>query len=64
MVNTRNKNSSLPQVSSDANNQFKNILKKEPKDTYVRLFVDAGGCSGFSYKFSVDNNRIYLRSNC
>ena len=35
---------------------FIEILKKETDDAYVRLLVDAGGCSGFSYKFDLVNN--------
>ena len=30
------------------------ILLQENSKSFVRLLVDSGGCSGFSYKFSVD----------
>ena len=42
-------------LSNSAINQFKKILLDEDK-FFVRLLVDSGGCSGFSYKFSVDQN--------
>ena len=58
MGNTRNKNSILIEVSTEANNQFKNILEGEISRSYIRLIVDSGGCSGFSYKFSVDDKEI------
>ena len=52
MSKTSNKNKIL--LSSSAINQFKKILLKEDKNSFIRLLVDSGGCSGFSYKFSVD----------
>ena len=58
MGNSSNKNTNLPTVSNEASLQFRSILKNEKTDSYVRLLVDAGGCSGFSYKFSVDSNKI------
>jgi Iron-sulfur cluster assembly accessory protein len=42
-------------ITDNANNQFKKILLNENNDCFVRILVDSGGCSGFSYKFSVDN---------
>ena len=54
MDKTSNKNEKKILLSNSAINQFKKILLSEGKGSFVRLLVDAGGCSGFSYKFSVD----------
>ncbi len=54
MDKTSNKNDKIILLSPNAINQFKKILLKEPNNSFVRLLVDSGGCSGFSYKFSVD----------
>ena len=54
MDKTSNKNKKNILLSNNAINQFKKILLNEDKNSFVRLLVDSGGCSGFSYKFSVD----------
>ena len=54
MSKTSNKNEKNISLSNSAINQFKKILIDEDKNSFVRLLVDSGGCSGFSYKFSVD----------
>ena len=56
MIKTSNKNEKNISLSSSAINQFKKILLNEDKSSFVRLLVDSGGCSGFSYKFSVDKS--------
>ena len=56
MTKTSNKNDKNILLSNSAINQFKKILLDEDKNSFVRLLVDSGGCSGFSYKFSVDKN--------
>ncbi len=56
MDKTSNKNKKNIILSDSAINQFKKILLKESNHSFVRLLVDSGGCSGFSYKFSVDKN--------
>ena len=56
MTKTSNKNDKNILLSNSAINQFKKILLDEEKNSFVRLLVDSGGCSGFSYKFSVDKN--------
>lgn len=56
MDKTSNKNKKNILLSNNAINQFKKILLNEDKNSFVRLLVDSGGCSGFSYKFSVDKN--------
>jgi len=32
--------------------------KKTPDEMFLRVFVDAGGCSGFTYKFELDDEFI------
>ena len=54
MNKTSNKNKKNILLSNNAINQFKKILLNEDKNSFIRLLVDSGGCSGFSYKFSVD----------
>ena len=54
MDKTSNKNKKIILLSDSAINQFKSILLQENSKSFVRLLVDSGGCSGFSYKFSVD----------
>ena len=56
MEKTSNKNKKNILLSNNAINQFKKILLNEGKNSFVRLLVDSGGCSGFSYKFSVDKS--------
>ena len=56
MIKTSNKNEKNILLSNSAINQFKKILLDEDKDSFVRLLVDSGGCSGFSYKFKVDKS--------
>ena len=55
MYKTSNKNKNFLSVTPIAINQFKKILTDEKKKSFVRILVDSGGCSGFSYKFSIDN---------
>ena len=58
MVKTSNKKKNMTatlKITDNANNQFKKILLNENNNCFVRILVDSGGCSGFSYKFSVDN---------
>ena len=56
MDKTSNKNKKNILLSDSAINQFKKILLNEDKNSFVRLLVDTGGCSGFSYKFTVDKS--------
>ena len=59
MDKTSNKNDKIISLSDSAINQFKTILLQENNKAFVRLLVDSGGCSGFSYKFSVDKKIDY-----
>lgn len=36
--------------------RLRQILKK-PQEQFLRIHVEAGGCSGFSYKFDIDTNK-------
>lgn len=54
MEKTSNKNKKYISLSNSAISQFKKILLGEDNSAFIRLLVDSGGCSGFSYKFSVD----------
>ena len=41
-------------LSEDAASKIVEILNEEGPNTKVRVFVQGGGCSGFSYGFSID----------
>ena len=60
MKKTSNKNENLISCTPEAISQFKKILSSEQDQKFVRLLVDSGGCSGFSYKFSVDSENDKL----
>ena len=55
MMQTNNKISVLPLVTESAIRKIKNILQNENSNSFVRIYVESGGCSGLSYKFSVDS---------
>ena len=59
MIKTSNKNITTPKISEKAIIQIKNILQNEKAGSFVRILVDSGGCSGFSYKFSIDDQINY-----
>jgi len=44
-------------VSENAKQHALNLIKQEnrPQDTFIRVGVDGGGCSGLSYKLEFDN---------
>ena len=49
-------NTKILNISVTAKDQMIKILSGELNGSFVRLSVDSGGCSGFSYKFSVDKD--------
>jgi iron-sulfur cluster assembly protein len=46
-------------VSNAAKDKIKELiqLETEPTDTFVRVSVSGGGCSGLSYKMEFDSNQ-------
>tara|TARA_B100000963_G_scaffold294725_1_gene265446 strand:+ start:4321 stop:4635 length:315 start_codon:yes stop_codon:yes gene_type:complete len=44
------------QITENAKKQIAKLLIKEPKGSFFRVSVEGGGCSGFKYNFSIDNN--------
>ena len=44
-------------LSSSAAKRILKILEKHPDKTALRVSVEGGGCSGFSYKFDLANNQ-------
>jgi len=46
-------------ITESAINQITNVLSKEPAGSYMRIFVDSGGCGGYKYSFSVDDSKVY-----
>ena len=43
-------------LSESAAKRIKAILEKQPEMSYLRVSVEGGGCSGFSYKFDLDDS--------
>ena len=51
----------LLEITPSCINQIHSLLKKrnkEPDEMFLRVFVDAGGCSGFTYQFELDDEFI------
>jgi len=45
-------------ISTRAARRIAEILKSEPSPVMLRLAVNGGGCSGFSYNFALDETRM------
>jgi iron-sulfur cluster assembly protein len=44
-------------VTEKAASEIKRLLEKESADSYLRVQVVGGGCSGMSYKLGFDTNK-------
>ena len=44
-------------VTEAAKKQLDEILMDEPNGKYVRAFISGGGCSGFNYGFTIEENK-------
>jgi|TARA_B110000914_G_scaffold158737_1_gene139632 iron-sulfur cluster assembly accessory protein len=42
------------EFTEEANKQIKKIISEQDKNSYFRISVEGGGCSGFKYNFSFD----------
>ena len=51
-----NLNNNTLNISNSARDQMIKILSDEKEGSFIRLSVDSGGCSGFSYNFSIDSS--------
>ena len=52
---TIKENNKIPKLSLSAKQRIKTILNHEKENSFVRLAVNGGGCSGLSYAFSIEN---------
>ena len=55
MRKNSNNINSIPEITTNAIIQIKKVLQNEKTGSFIRILVDSGGCSGFSYKFSIDD---------
>ena len=46
-------------ITKAASNKIASILSNESSETYMRIFVEGGGCSGFKYSFSLDDSKAH-----
>ena len=44
-------------ITESAKKQLVEILMDEPNGKYVRAFVSGGGCSGFNYGFTIEEEK-------
>lgn len=44
-------------LSANAAKRIAKILSKETEGTALRISIEGGGCSGFSYKYDLDKER-------
>ena len=44
-------------ISENAVRKIKDIMSDEPSTSRLRVFVQGGGCSGFQYGFTIDDQK-------
>ena len=44
------------EITDKAKSEIQNLLKNESSKSFFRITIEGWGCSGFKYKFSVDDN--------
>jgi iron-sulfur cluster insertion protein len=44
-------------ITQDAQKKIKEILLDEPTARYVRAFISGGGCAGFNYGFTIEDEK-------
>jgi iron-sulfur cluster insertion protein len=44
------------EITDKAKSEIQNLLKNESSKSFFRITIEGGGCSGFKYKFTVDDN--------
>jgi len=44
-------------VTQDAQEKIKEVLLDEPSAKYVRAFISGGGCAGFNYSFTLEEEK-------
>ena len=47
----------LINIQPNAVKKIKEIMRDEPSTSRLRVFVQGGGCSGFSYGFTIDDQK-------
>lgn len=47
----------LINISENAVRKIKDIMSDEPSTSRLRVFVQGGGCSGFQYGFTIDDQK-------
>lgn len=46
-----------PELTLKAARRVAEILKSEPDGSFLRIGVDGGGCSGFTYTYNIEKER-------
>lgn len=57
-LNNNNDNAPPLIVTDSTWNRIRQLNEKKGVDQYLRVFVDAGGCSGFSYVFELSQEDL------